>query len=48
MVTYRIRNDVTGEIMEKSFANFDEAGIYESMLDFVLADYEVYLNGERV
>lgn len=38
----RISNKKTGEILEQAFASCYDAEIYENMLDFVGAEYEIY------
>lgn len=43
----RIYNRITGEILEKTFTNPKDADNYEVILDFLMAEYERYHNGER-
>ena len=45
----RIDNRKTGEILEQAFVSSDDVEIYENMLDFVSAEYEIYSreNGEK-
>lgn len=38
----RINNKKTCEILEQAFVSSDDAEIYENMLDFVGAEYEIY------
>lgn len=45
----RINNKKTCEILEQAFASYYDAEIYENMLNFVGAEYEIYSreNGEK-
>ena len=48
MEMVRIYNRKTGEILEKTFTNSEDADNYEVILDFLMAEYERYHNGERI
>ena len=49
MEMIRIYNRKTGEILEKTFSNPEDADNYEVILDFLMAEYERYheLNDEE-
>lgn len=44
----RVYNYHTGEILEKTFADPADADDYESILDFLEADYARFHDGERL
>ena len=48
MEMIRLYNRKTGEILEKTFTNPEDADDYEVILDFLMAEYERYHNGERL
>lgn len=48
MEMIRIYNRKTGEILEKPFANPEDADDYEVILDFLMAEYERYHDGEMI
>lgn len=48
MEMIRIYNRKTGEILEKPFTNSEDADNYEVILDFLMAEYERYHNGEII
>ena len=48
MEMIRIYNRKTGEILEKTFANPEDADNYEVILDFLMAEYERYHDGEMI
>ena len=48
MEMIRIYNRKTGEILEKTFSNSEDADNYEVILDFLMAEYERYHDGERI
>ena len=48
MEMIRVYNHKTGEVLEKTFANSEDADNYEVILDFLMAEYERYHNGERL
>lgn len=48
MEMIRIYNYNTNEVLEKTFASFEEADGYENILIFLGASYERFLDGEKV
>ena len=48
MEMIRIYNRKTGEILEKTFTNPEDADNYEVILDFLMAEYERYHDGEMI
>lgn len=48
MEMIRIYNRKTGEILEKTFTNSEDADNYEVILDFLMAEYERYHDGEMI
>lgn len=48
MEMIRIYNRKTGEILEKTFTNSEDADDYEVILDFLMAEYERYHDGEMI
>lgn len=48
MEMIRVYNRKTGEILEKTFINSEDADNYEVILDFLIAEYERYRDGERI
>ena len=48
MEMIRVYNRKTGEVLEKTFDNLYEADSFEVILDFLMAEYERYRDGERL
>ena len=48
MEMIRVYNRKTGEILEKTFTNSEDADNYEVILDFLTAEYERYHDGEMI
>ena len=48
MEMIRVYNRKTGEVLEKTFTNPEDADDYEVTLDFLMAEYERYHDGERL
>lgn len=46
MEMIRVYNRKTGEVLEKTFTNSEDADNYEVTLDFLMAEYERYHDGE--
>ena len=48
MNTLKIFNHKTGEVLEKKFLSYDEIDDIINIIDFLNADYEIYLGDELV
>lgn len=48
MIMIKVYNHKTCEVLQRNFDTEEEAYSYEYLLDFLGADYEFWLNGDRL